>query len=167
MRSHCAAPTSVLSMGRSASRSFCAWAAVIPSAGSPSDFSENVLSAFLAVCGPRYTANRSLTTSYGCRTFGPSYNVAEEDRRMVQHGDLRAPSHVRTRHGDRVVQRLGALPPEEPRHRRVVGSDHDHLPQVLAPRLPPVPHVKRMRAVIRVAAAVQLHVARVVGELVL
>ena len=71
------------------------------------------------------------------------------------------------RHRDRLGQRVGALPAQDRGHVRVVGADDDHLADVLAAVLAPVPHEERVRAVVRVAAPVHLDVARVVRELVL
>ena len=48
---------------------------------------------------------------------------------------------------------------------RVFRPRRDNLADVLATVFPPVPHEKRMRAVVGVAAAVHLHVTRVVRKL--
>ena len=53
------------------------------------------------------------------------------------------------------------------RHMRVLSARGDHPAHVLPSILAPVPHEKRMRAVIGIAAPVHLDVARVVGKFAL
>ena len=95
------------------------------------------------------------------------FHVRDADHRLMQHRDLGRLAHVGAGHRDRLGQVVGAFPAEHLRHVRVLGAGDDHLADVLASVLAPVPHEERMRAVVSVAAPVHLDVARVVRELAL
>ena len=83
----------------------------------------------------------------------------------MQHRDLGGVAHVAARHRDRFSQVVRAFPAQHRRHVRVFSAGGDHFADVLAAVLAPVPHEKRMRAVIGVAAPVHLHIARIVCKL--
>jgi hypothetical protein len=83
------------------------------------------------------------------------------------HRDLRAPPSVPRAIATASASVPAVSQPSSSGTVCVVGADHDHAADLLAPALAPVPHVERVRAVVRVAAPVHLDVARVVRELVL
>src|SRR5256714_15650869 len=81
--------------------------------------------------------------------------------------DLCGAAHVAAGHGNRFGQIVGALPAHRGGDVRVLRARGDNATDVRATVLAPVPHIKRVRAVVRVAAAVHLYVARIRRELAL
>src|SRR5215212_3782265 len=71
----------------------------------------------------------------------------------------------RLRHRQRLVHTGGRIPAKARGGLLPLCADDDHLAEVLTPLLAPVPHVEWVDAMVRPIRAVEVAVARIIGEL--
>src|SRR5258705_1113600 len=93
------------------------------------------------------------------------FHICDTNNRLMQHCDLSGAAHKAACHRNRLRQIVGAVPAQHCRDMRVLSSSCNHLADMLAAVLAPVPHEKRMRAVLGIPAPVHLNVTRIVCKL--
>src|SRR5688500_7915420 len=79
----------------------------------------------------------------------PSHDVRDHDRRRVEIGDRRRPTHRVLRHLERVSERPSRAVAEA-RDRLRLAADEDHVARVSGPLPPPCPHLKGTEPLYRV-----------------